>query len=330
MSRSPVPSDAPTSLRERYVDAAMRTVPERQREDLAAELRAAIADQVDARVEAGEEPEVAERTVLTGLGDPDRLAAGYTDRPLHLIGPDYFLDWRRLLTLLLWIVVPCAAVGVAIAQGIDGASFGSIVGTVVTTSLAVAVNLGFWTTAVFAVVERTVGRADLGLPAWDVDRLPQPRPRGTGLGEMVVTLVLLAFAAGAVLWDHAVGWVLPDEGARQSLLDPDLWPGWIGYLLVVLALDAIVAVAVYARQRWTYGLAAANAVLDLAFAVPALWLLTEGRLVNDAVFPELLGEGGTEAAGVLAVLVACGIVAGSLWSAVDGFLKARRERTRAA
>lgn len=326
MTSSPSTSDVPTSLRERYVAAAVRTVPEAQRTDLADELRASIADQVDARVEAGEAPEQAERAVLTELGDPDRLAAGYTDRPLHLIGPLYFLDWWRLLKLLLWIVVPCAAVGVAIAEGISGASFGSIVGTVVTTSLAVAVNLGFWTTAVFAVVERTVGDAGAGLNPWDVDRLPEPRPSGAGLGEMVASLVFLGIAAGAVLWDHAVGFTMPDTGERVSFLDPALWPGWIGYLLVVIALDALLAVAVYARHRWTFGLAVANALLNLAFAVPAIWLLTEGRLVNDAAFPELLGPDGAEAAAVLGVIVGFAIAGFSAWSAVDGFLKARRAR----
>ena len=41
-----------TSLTDRYVDAAMRTVPEKQRADLAAELRASIDDQIDARSSA--------------------------------------------------------------------------------------------------------------------------------------------------------------------------------------------------------------------------------------------------------------------------------------
>ena len=45
-----------STLTDRYVDAAMRTVPEKQRPDLSAELRASIDDQIDARVDAGEAP----------------------------------------------------------------------------------------------------------------------------------------------------------------------------------------------------------------------------------------------------------------------------------
>ena len=118
-----------TSLTDRYVDAAMRTVPEQQRQDLGAELRASIEDQIDGRVHNGEEHSAAERAVLTELGDPDKLAAGYTDRPLWLIGPRYYLTWWRL-TKLLWAIVPaCAAFGVALGQTLAGEPFGAIVGT---------------------------------------------------------------------------------------------------------------------------------------------------------------------------------------------------------
>lgn len=115
---------ASTTFTERYVDAAMRTVPEAQRADLSAELRAAIADQTEARAEAGENRESAERAVLESLGDPEKLAASYTDRPLHLIGPRYYLLWWRLVKLLWCIVTPLAAFGIALGQTLAGAPSG--------------------------------------------------------------------------------------------------------------------------------------------------------------------------------------------------------------
>src|SRR5690625_6334720 len=56
-------------------------------DDVRAELTTSITDAIDARTEQGEDPETAERAVLTELGDPAVLAAEYVDRPLHLIGP---------------------------------------------------------------------------------------------------------------------------------------------------------------------------------------------------------------------------------------------------
>ena len=74
-----------TTLTDRYVDAALRRLPADKRPDIDKELRASIADAVDDRVGAGTDPAQAEVAVLTDLGDPARLAAGYADQPLHLI-----------------------------------------------------------------------------------------------------------------------------------------------------------------------------------------------------------------------------------------------------
>ncbi len=97
-----------TTLTDRYVWGVLRAVPEAQRPDLEPEIRALIADAMDARVAsvAGEAPTAAERAVLTELGDPEVLAARYTDRSLFLIGPAYFLVWKRLLLTILPIIVP--------------------------------------------------------------------------------------------------------------------------------------------------------------------------------------------------------------------------------
>lgn len=116
------------TLTERYISATIRSLPAESQEDVRAELAASIADAVEARTEQGEDPGAAEREVLTGLGDPAVLAAGYADRPLHLLGPRYYLTWRRLLILLLWIVPACAFVGVGLSQALIGADGGTIAG----------------------------------------------------------------------------------------------------------------------------------------------------------------------------------------------------------
>ena len=161
-------------LTDRYIGAVVRTVPEAQRDDVAAELRAAIADQIDARVERQEAPDAAERAVLTALGDPDKLAAGYADRPLYLISPRYYLEWWRLVKLLLWIVVPLAAFGVALGQTLAGAGIGTIIGTTIGATVSVVVHLFFWTALVFALIDRaeTAGAG----PVWSLDRLPADNP----------------------------------------------------------------------------------------------------------------------------------------------------------
>jgi len=60
-------------LTDRYVGATLRSIPEKQRADIEAELRASIGDEIDARVESGEDEESAEQEVLTALEMPRQV-----------------------------------------------------------------------------------------------------------------------------------------------------------------------------------------------------------------------------------------------------------------
>ncbi len=324
---------ASTTFIDRYLDAAMRTVPERQRADLAAELRGSIDDQIEARIADGESPDAAERAVLTELGDPERLAAGYTDRPLWLIGPRYFLDWWRLLKLLLWIVPPLAAFAVALGQTISGAEIGEIIGTTVGVTFATVVQLAFWTTLVFAVVERvSTGSAASPGPAgsagslvpWSLEQLPEPRESGARFSDMIATVVFLLLGAGAIVWDRFIGFAPGFPGL--SFLDPGLWPWWIGGLFVLMALEAIMNVVVFLRGRWTLGLAGVNALLNVVVTVPALWLLTQGRLLNPGFWTTIVPDDGATVGQIVAIVAGFGIAGIAGWDSVGSFVKAARGR----
>jgi len=318
-----------TTLTDRYIDAVVRTVPEDQRGDVGAELRASVADQIDARIEQGEEPGAAERAVLLALGDPDKLAADYIGRQLYLIGPRYYLEWWRLVKLLLWIVVPLGAFGIALGQSLAGAGLGAIIGSTVGGAISIAVHLFFWTALVFALIERaeSAGTARGTLQPWSLERLPPENPySGARFVDMIVNVVFLLIAAAALVWDQLVGAVYLD-GRWISLLDPTLWPWWIGGLLLVMAIDAVLNVIVYLNGRWTVPLAAFNAILDIVVAVPAIWLLSQDRLLNRefwfAVIPAADAE---KVYTILSLLTGFSIAGIAIWSSIDAFLKARRAR----
>lgn len=313
------------TLTERYVDAAVRAVPEKQRDEIAAELRERIADQLDARLEDGEAPDAAERAVLTELGDPEKLAAGYTDRPLSLIGPRYYLDWLRLLKLL-WAIVPaCAVVGVSIGMTIAGESFGAILGTAWAVLLSTIVHVGFWTTLVFFLVERYGRNAPMS-GTWTPDSLPVPRDRGAGLSELVASIVFLVLGAGAIVWDQVIGFAPGYPGL--SFLDPGLWPWWILVLFVVMAVEALLAVFVYVVGRWTVAFAVVNTILALAVAVPAIVLVAWGALLNPDFFPTIIpadATGSGEEVGTIVNIIVGFVIAGiAVWDIVDGWIKALR------
>lgn len=310
------------TLTDRYIDAVIRSLPEAQRTDVAAELRASIADQVDDRAADGAPVAQAEHDVLTALGDPDALAAGYADRPLQLIGPRYYLDWLRLVKLLLWIVPVCAAFGIALGQTLAGASVGAIIGSTVGGTVTVAVHVVFWTTLAFATIERYSTRETKPLTTWTVDNLPEPRENGAKFSDMVATLILLLVGAGALVWDHFLGFV---PGMHLSLLSDGLWPWWVSGLFAVMALEAILAIVVFVHGRWTLPLAVVNALLAAVVAVPALWLLMTGQLLNPEFFPTLVTDGeGPKVQQIIAIIAGFMIAGIAVWDAIDAFLKARR------
>ena len=316
------------TLTERYISATVRSLRPDAQEDVRAELAASIADAVEARTEQGEEPAAAEREVLTGLGDPAVLAAGYADRPMHLLGPRYYLTWRKILGLLLKIVPACTFVGVGLAQLLTGADAGAVLGEAIATALTTAVHVVFWTTLVFVVLERT--GAETGAD-WSVDDLPPTtRETGTGLSDMVLSLVFLGLVLAALLWDHAAGLVRL-EGDWMPVLNPELWPGWTLALVVIVLAEAVLAIVLFVRGRWTRGLAIVNTVIAAAAAGWALFLLATGELLNPEVL-ELartvgaIGPDSLRTLGVLLALLALGI---AVWDSLDGWAKTRREARRA-
>src|SRR5690606_27193174 len=181
--------------------------------------------------------EAAERAVLTELGDPERLAATYLDRPLQLIGPRYYLTWWRLLRLLLIIVLPCVAGGVAIAFAIRGDSVGEIIGGVIGVTISAGVHIAFWTTLAFAILDRTTSRQErspggisdkdlVGLEEiadpWTLDSLPSIEDSSVQLsrGETIASVVLgAAFIAFLVVQQFNPFW-RDAAGAPIPLLDP--------------------------------------------------------------------------------------------------------------
>ncbi|MBF4994326.1 hypothetical protein ITX31_09400 [Arthrobacter gandavensis] len=311
-----------STLTDRYVFAALRSLPEGARADIERELRGSIADDVEARVEAGQPAAEAENAVLTELGDPARLAAQYSGRPLYLVGPDLFLDWRRLLKTLAVIVTPISFVGSLVARlavnpGNPWGAFGSAIGT----AINVLVHLGFWVTLVFAIIQfNGTRRKDLGLQQWTPAMLPQvPRKSQVSLGDTIASVALAAFFIGVLLWQR-VGSVMYFKGEPVMVLQEDLWSFWLPYVIVLLFIEAGFAVVLYLAGRWTYALAAVNAVLALAFMVPVLWLLATDQVFDWAFLANV--DRGAAASTWIAGITAALVLFIGLWDIGDGFLKA--------
>ena len=322
------------TLTERYIAATVKSLRPDAQDDVRAELGASIADAIEARLEAGESPTDAERAVLTQLGDPGILAAGYAERPLHLIGPRFYLTWWRLLKLLLMIVPVCVLVAAALGQTIAGAPVGEIIASAIVATGGTIIHICFWTTLVFVVLERT--GSSTSIDKWDVDQLPELTANGPGRNELIGSLVFLGLAVGALVWDRLRGFI-PAE--TLPILNPDLWPWSIGLLLLLIAAEAVFAIVIFRRGGWTVGVAVVNTILALAFLAWVLVLLLRGELVNPDFLAYAVTAGGdgfaagdAEASGeggimrILAVVLGFGVAAGVVWDIADGWIKTVRRR----
>lgn len=307
-----------TGLIDRYVLTALRRVPEQQRTDIDRELRASIDDAVDARVENGEPRDAAVEQTLLELGDPDLLADRYAGRAQMLLGPDLYPMWRRILTMLLTVVLPIVVGVVLVATYLSDREIGPAIGTAVVAALTTAVHMGFWTTLVFVVMERSgVARSSLAGP-WTLNDLPKHEPGRLTAGQLAGNLVWPVLVAVALVLQQ---FTFTD----QPVLDPANWSFWWPYLLVVLALECVYTVWVYRRGAWTHAVTLVNAVLAVLFAGPLVWLLATDRFFN----PEFLAgldRGSADPRGWLTGVCIAAAVVVALWDIADVAIKAERSR----
>ncbi|MET7866683.1 permease prefix domain 1-containing protein [Micromonospora taraxaci] len=311
------------TLTDRYLAATLRSVPAPRRDEIASELRASIDDMIEGRTDGGQEAATAEREVLTELGDPDRLAARYADRRLQLIGPTYYLLWLRLLKLLLSFIPALVGTVVAIVKAAEGSGFGAI-GPGLVVAMQVAIQITFWLTVTFAIIERTQAAVDL--PEWTVDQLPDvPVRRGIPLADTIASVIMLVLTIGYLPFQHYQSWVRGTDGENIPLLDPALWSFWLPALIVVLVLSVIFEVVKYRIGRWTWGLFGVKALLNLAFSVPLAWLALSDRLLNPALGERLSWVAEADNRDAIGLAIAVGTAAVVVWDLVDTARKTRQQ-----
>jgi hypothetical protein len=325
-ARDPKPdTEACQTLTDRYVAVATRGLPEEQRRDVEAELRATVADMVEAKLAAAADAadpasiEDTERAALRELGDPERLADAYRDSGPYLIGPTVYRSWRQVLRTLLPVVPPLSGGATMLARLLAGDDPISALLFGLWVAFVVACNVALWVTVVFAWVERSDSpdvaamKQDAGAD-WDVDRLPSVPtggrvPTGEAVGSIVAALLTIAF----LLWQRDGG---PFAGLDAGpLLDPQVWDLWLPVVVVVLAAGVVLEMVRLrvGTQRWV---AVAAIALNVVVAVPFVLVLLGQPLLNVEVM-DALWPGRDAADGTLDAALAAGVLLVLGWDCVE-------------
>src|SRR5690625_3613965 len=183
-------------LIEVYIQEVTRRLPEKMRDDIAMELRSNIEDMLP---DDYSKEDV--KRELEKLGNPSVLAAQYKDRPMHLIGPKFYDSYITIMKLVLPIVAIVVFVIFVIENMVSNIGTGTslpmifitLFGEAICVLLGSAIQVFFWVTITFMILERTVEPSvhvplTLSGKKWtshDLENIPNiPLKKAIGKGEV--------------------------------------------------------------------------------------------------------------------------------------------------
>ncbi len=329
------------NLIEVYIQEVTRRLPEKNREDIALELRSTIEDMLP---DDYSEEDVT--TVLEKLGSPVTLASGYRDRPMHLIGPRYFDVYVTLLKMILPIATVISLISL-IAEHFTGYSGEeavinivlSLIGKGIWRMIEAGIQVFFWLTIVFAILERTdKGKGDQPLTAslkkWTASDLKSISyiPKKKAISKIEVFGCLMWTGIWATLYFYAnqlVG-VYRGTGNRLEFVTPvfsqDVLLGYWPIVVIVIGLEIALSLYKLINGQWTQRMAIFNAALQVIGTIVFIVVIVNPNVLSKdfiTYMADLFTITDTQfkmwivRSGILLLLISAAI------SVVDGFRKAR-------
>lgn len=278
-----------------YIQEITRRLPEKNREDIALELRSTIEDMLP---DDYNEEDV--KAVLEKLGSPITLASGYRDRPMHLIGPRYFDIYVTLLKMILPIAAICALITV-IAEYFIGYTgeealinvFLNVIGFGIWRIIEVEIHVFFWLTLIFAILERTdKGKEQFPLTVsfkkWTPDDLKDipyiPKKKAISKFEVFGGLMWTAIWATLYFYANQLVGIYDGGGGRLEFVVPSLnqevllryWP----IVVIMVGLETALALYKLIKGQWTKGMALFNTAIHVIGTIVFIVILINPNLMN--------------------------------------------------
>lgn len=285
-------------LIELYIQEVTRRLPEKNRADIALELQSTIEDMLP---EDYTEQDV--KTVLLKLGDPVTLASGYRDRPMHLIGPRYYDVYISLLKMIL----PIAAVISLIALVGDNPfrdtgntvmeAILKIIGKGISGIISTGIQVFFWLTLSFAILERLDTSKDQSpvtkdLKPWTPENLKDipniSKKKAVTMIEVFASL--LGLSVFAALYFNAANLLGVYEKRNGSLIfvtpsfNQDVLNSYWLLVSCVIIIGVLLAIYKLFLGRWTLKLAFFHAIYQLLYTLAFIIIISNPDLLN----PEFL------------------------------------------
>lgn len=308
-----------------YIQEVIRLLPEKNRKDIALELRSTIEDMLP---EQYSEEEV--KGVLGELGNPKILANGYNDRPMYLIGPRYYDGYLTIMKIVLPIAAIISFVSLLAHQVITFNGTEAILNImihIIRDGIIAIVNVSmytfFWITLTFLIVERVDASIEIEpkIKKWnpeDLKNIPKLTEKKIGDGEIVFSLFWTALWASCYFYaDHLFGvYEKGDQGLIfvTPALDQEVLLSYWPMIIVVAILEVGLAIYKLIERKWTKKLALYNTVLQVVVTTIFIIILLNPNLFELdfkvwAGFDEQIVKG-------VAIVI---FITGALWNIIDSY-----------
>lgn len=323
-----------------YIQEVTRRLPEKNREDIARELRSSIEDMLP---DDYTEDDV--KSVLEKLGSPAALAYSYRDKPMYLIGPRYFDVYMTTLKMVLPIAVVVAFIAMMADQFIHFSSeealinvFIKVIGLGISTILVASIQVLFWITLFFAIAERvdqSKNQQPLStkLRQWTPDDLKDIEyiVKGKSISKIEVFGSLFWTAIWATLYFCSGRLVGVYEGGSEGLIfrmpvfnNDVLHSYWI-MVVIIIALEISLAIIKLIKAQWSKKLALFNTLHELVSTIVFIAILGNPNLFNQAFISymnELFNINLHNFGGVFWIMIMIFIIT-AVYNSYIGFKKAK-------
>lgn len=334
-----------TSIIDRYIAATNDGFPGGDQAEVERDVRAALNDIVEARMDDGLDREEAERAAVEELGDPKKFAAQFRRNPRYLVGPELFGSWWFIMRTLLFLVTPIV---VAITAAANAAhpdmNVGEVMIDAVGSGFNFAIHAFFWVTLTYLVVERVgvtpetegslIPKSD-----WSIDDLPEIETgRQIGKFDLVFQIVPVSLFAWYVyrLAIDGMGALglneLMDLPADLPAFNPQLSVLWLWGLIILVIANVLVAVWSFMVGNWTRSVTVVNVLLSAGWIGFFALLVSCGDILNPEIQTLRSDLGDWSFIGKYANNIILGIVVligvWDIWESMYGHVKYLRQRGR--
>ncbi len=326
------------NLIDRYVFAVTEYLSDKNRKDVADELRSNIEDMLP------DQPTDQDiRKVLEKMGNPRKLAHEYNPTKRYLIGPTLFDSYISLLKLVTGIVVS-VILGITIFTWVlnfpESSNYVSLITDLISNTIGAVVQAAVWVTLIYAILERTgvsEGEMPFSKKDWTVNDLPTdvvPPSKKISRAETGLSLFFtLLFVSVLYFNPNLIAMYIHENSTKKiiPLFSEERLALYLSAIILITLVQLAFIVWKFIQNKWNLPLAIANVVQNIASCILISCLLLDKQIINQEFFngiADIMNISATQIinrwyhSSVIVVIIV--IIVISVWDCISAFIKAKK------